>query len=422
MSAVRDQLLADIEGDRDAIIALLSRFVAAPSPNPPGDTREATAVLTDYLNDHGAPHRVVGAHESLPNILGGFDGAAAGSHLVLNGHIDVFPVTPGETWQHPPWSGAVADGAVWGRGATDMKTGTIASTVTYVMLHRLKEHLRGRLTYTAVSDEETGGRWGAVYLLEEFADEVRGDAMLNGEPSAPSTVRFCEKGTLRITIMIRAPGAHGAYPNKSANPNRIAGRLMHRLDGLMEMTPETPAALAELIMKPEIRAQIDDAMGEGTADIVERVTVNYGVVDGGVKVNIIPSQTRMEVDIRLPIGLDRSTVLAEIERVLTDFPEATLEVQEAASNPSTYSEPSHPLVQLIQRNAAALGRPGVLPIPSLGASDCKHFRSHGVPSFLYGVPATNMARADEHVRIDDVMHVVKTHALTAFDYLTDGAP
>ncbi|RAI01520.1 peptidase M20 [Acuticoccus sediminis] len=415
----RETLLAEIERDRDEIVALLSRFVAAPSPNPPGDTAEATAVLTDYLGKAGVPFRTVTA-EGHPNIVGGFDGASGGPHLVLNGHIDVFPVSPDEAWTHPPFSGAVADGQVWGRGTTDMKAGTIASVITYVYLHRLREALGGRLTLTAVSDEETGGKWGALYLLRELGDEVRGDAVLNGEPSNTSSVRFCEKGTLRLTFTIRANGAHGAYPNKSENPNRIAGKLMERLDRLTELAPDTPEALAALLADPKVRAAIDAAMGAGTADIADKVTVNYGVVNGGVKVNIIPSVCRMEVDIRLPIGIDRAAVLAEIETILADFPQTTLEVQEAASNASSYSEPDHPIAALVQKNAAELGRPGVVPIPSMGASDCKHFRHFGVPSYIYGVPAGNMGRADEAVAIDDFMHVVKTHALTAFDYLSGG--
>ena len=91
-----------------------------------------------------------------------------GRHLVLNGHIDVFPGRPAETWSRDPWSGAVADGKVHGRGVADMKCGTSASIWTYIYLHRLREELGGRLTLTCVSDEETGGTWGAKWLVDTF--------------------------------------------------------------------------------------------------------------------------------------------------------------------------------------------------------------------------------------------------------------
>ena len=78
-----------------------------------------------------------------------------------------------------------------------MKCGTSASIWTYIYLHRLREELGGRLTLTCVSDEETGGTWGAKWLVENFPEEFRGDCMLNGEPSVPTMLRFGEKGTLR---------------------------------------------------------------------------------------------------------------------------------------------------------------------------------------------------------------------------------
>ena len=73
-----------------------------------------------------------------------------------------------------------------GRGAADMKGGTAASFATFAYLHRILGELKGKLTLTAVSDEETGGRWGTRYLLENHADECLGDCVLNGEPSSPT--------------------------------------------------------------------------------------------------------------------------------------------------------------------------------------------------------------------------------------------
>ena len=79
----------------------------------------------------------------MPNIVGAYDCGSPGKHLVLNGHIDVFPVNENETWTQPPWSGAIADGKIWGRGAADMKCGTTASIFTYAYLHGLREKLKG---------------------------------------------------------------------------------------------------------------------------------------------------------------------------------------------------------------------------------------------------------------------------------------
>ena len=218
----REQILDWIERDRDELVRFLSAFVAMPSPNPPGDTRKAASFLADRLRSEGVPIEIRSAKDHLPNVVGIFEGASLGRHLVLNGHIDVFPVGPAEPWSRDPWSGAVEGGKVHGRGVVDMKCGTSASVWTYIYLHRLREHLAGRLALTCVSDEETGGTWGTKWLIETYPDEFRGDCVLNGEPSVPSMIRFGEKGTLRLVFEIDTPGAHAAYTHLSPNAIRIA--------------------------------------------------------------------------------------------------------------------------------------------------------------------------------------------------------
>ena len=87
----KEQILAWIEQDRDELVRFLSAFVAIPSPNPPGDTRDAARFLADRLRREGAPVEIRSAKDHLPNVVGIFEGGRPGRHLVLNGHIDVFP-------------------------------------------------------------------------------------------------------------------------------------------------------------------------------------------------------------------------------------------------------------------------------------------------------------------------------------------
>src|SRR5437016_9826678 len=172
MTDVKKQLATWIDDDRDTIIEFLCEFVRAKSPNPPGDTTLAAAHVASFLEAHqrsprlrrrrGAsltaplPFRVIAPQPSMPNIVGSFAGATPGHHLVLNGHMDVFPVDEQhEHWTHGPWSGAIADGKIYGRGVADMKAGMSASVFTYYYLYRVRDHLKGRLTLTAVSDETT---------------------------------------------------------------------------------------------------------------------------------------------------------------------------------------------------------------------------------------------------------------------------
>jgi succinyl-diaminopimelate desuccinylase len=413
----RQQLLDWIETDRVKLVGFFSGFLSKPSPNPPGDTTDAAAFVADYLRAEGIEPRIVAPQPEMPNVVAVATGNAAGRHLVLNGHIDVFPVGDSDTWSHGPWSGDVAGGAVWGRGASDMKCGTSASVLAFIYLSRLAEHWPGKLVLTAVSDEETGGKWGTRYLLDKHADDCIGDCVLNAEPSGLASIRFAEKGTLRLTFEIDTPGAHGAYPHRSANANHIAARLILDLERLGDMPVDMPAGMAEVLARDAVRDCMDTVMGKGAADVATHVTMSIGVIRGGLKVNMMPGNCHVEADIRLPFGVERADVLAEIENILTNYPEATLTVQEAASNPASASDPTHPMMGILKRVIAETSDYRPEGIAGIGATDCKFFRYKEVPAFVYGPSPDTMSMPDEHVPIDDFLHVLRVHALAAYDYL-----
>lgn len=415
-ASVKDRILSWIEQDRDQLVGFLSRFVAIPSPNPPGDTRECSQWLLEQLQAQGVPIEIRSAKEHLPNVVGSFAGARPGRHLVLNGHIDVFPAGPAETWTRDPWSGAIAEGSVHGRGVADMKCGTAASVWTYIYLHRLREELGGRLTLTCVSDEETGGTWGSKWLIEEFGEEFRGDCMLNGEPSVPSMVRFGEKGTLRIVVEIDTPGAHAAYTHASPNAIRIAAELIRDLYTLEELPVTQDDALRTAIEAGF--AAMDAGVGAGASGILNKVTVSVGVIQGGVKINMLPGHCRLEVDIRLPIGMTHEFMLGEVEKRIARYPQARLTPVWTHSCEPTVSAHDHEMLAILKRTVGELGLPEPASAVSLGATDCKHWRQNGVPAYVYGCRPTNMAKPDERVEIEEFLHIVRAHALAAAAYLS----
>ncbi|MED5396194.1 MAG: ArgE/DapE family deacylase [Pseudomonadota bacterium] len=417
----RRRLLDWIEADREKLVEFFSSFLSKPSPNPPGDTREAAAFIADYLLAEDIDFRIVAPREEMPNIVAVATGNGSGRHLMLNGHIDVFPVGEDEIWKHAPWSGTVADSAVWGRGASDMKCGTSASVLAFIYLARLSRYWPGKLVLTAVSDEETGGEWGTRYLLDNYTDDCLSDCVLNAEPSGLSSIRFAEKGTLRLTFEVNTPGAHGAYPHCSDNANRIAAGLVIDLDQLCDMPVAMPPDMAEALTRDEVRACMDAVMGKGAADVATRVTVNVGVLRGGLKVNMLPGNCRVEVDIRLPFGVDRANVIGRVEEILCDYPEVAFDVQEAASNPASASDPAHPMMAILKRVITETSDYRPEAVTGIGGTDCKFFRYKGVPAFVYGPSPETMSRPDEHVPIEDFLHVLRTHTLAAYDYLTEGA-
>ena len=242
----KQRLIDRVENDRDELIKFLRGFLRVPSPNPPGDTRKAASYITDYLDTKGIEYKVVGPDPEKPNIVSTIKTPRDGKHLILNGHIDVFPVGNPEGWSHDPWGGELVDGRIYGRGACDMKAGTTASIYTYVVLSELMDELKGSLTLTAVSDEESGGRLGAGWLVENMPETI-GDCCINGEPSSPYTIRFGEKGILWLRVRVKSKGGHGAYPHLSENPIKVAAKLITELETLNEIPVNYPENLRKAI-------------------------------------------------------------------------------------------------------------------------------------------------------------------------------
>ena len=412
-SAAKQMLLDRVEADREMLVAFLRGFLRARSPNPPGDTREATRYITDYLDGKRITYDVVGPDPEKPNIVSSFKSQVEGKRLILNGHIDVFPVDTGEGWSQDPWGGELVDGKVYGRGACDMKAGTTASIYTYIVLHELREQLKGSVTLTAVSDEETGGSLGAGWLIENVP-ETLGDCCINGEPSSPYTIRFGEKGILWLKIKVKSPGGHGAYPHLSVNSIKVASKVITELETLNDIPVPYPENLRKVI--DEGRDAAEKALGEGGAEVMSRLSVNIGTIEGGLKVNVIPRECSFEVDLRLPPGLSKEDVMPSVEKIVSKYPGASVEVMRYDG--PLWSLPDSEMASIMRGNSRLLGIDPV-PIVSLGGSDLKFWRSKGIPSYYYGPMNHGMGTIDEYVEVEEFIHIVKVHLLSAYEYLTN---
>lgn len=412
MDATKQALLQRIESDKATLIDFLRGFIRCKSPNPPGDTREVAAYVRGFLDRHGLAYRVIAPNELMPNIVATFDAATPGRHLALNGHMDVFPVdTTG--WTVDPWGGELIDGKIYGRGACDMKCGTTAALFTFLYLHELRNSLKGKLTLSAVSDEETFGPWGTRYLVEHHP-EILGDCCLSGEPSSRHTVRFGEKGPLWLRFHVRTPGAHGAYTHASRSAVAIASGVIAELQRLEEIEPPHISNLSAAL--EQAAEQLDAAYGKGAAQIIQRVTVNPGLIQGGLKVNMVAAECTFEVDIRLPNGLDEVPILQEVDRIVAARPEVSCE--KILYNPPSWCPPDTDMAGYVRTNAKAVGNIDPVPVISLGGTDARLWRYADIPAIVYGPAPTGMGSYDEHVTVDDLMHVVRCHVLSAYDYLT----
>jgi succinyl-diaminopimelate desuccinylase len=364
-----------------------------------------------FLDKKGLDYTLRTREETMPNLVASRSFAAGEKHLVLNGHIDVFPVNDASEWKVDPWSGAIVDDAIYGRGVADMKVGTTASILTFAYLNELAD-LKGRLTLTVVSDEETFGPYGARHLFDVCPEEITGTACLNGEPSSFETVRFGEKGAFWLRFHVTAPGGHGAYTHMSPNAIELAYALIQDLKALTEFKFIEPKEVAAAL--DHSRTQFDAAYGAGASDAARRITFNVGTIAGGPKVNMIASKCAFEVDYRLPNGVDPARFMAEIKALRQKH---KFEMDVLIENAPNWCEPNSELTQIVMRNAEALTAIKPADVVALGNTDARLWRYRKVPAVIYGPPPRGLGSINENVPIEDALKVIKCHVLSAYDYL-----
>ncbi len=417
MSSLRNRLFEDLDSDMTSLVGLCSSLVKIPSDNPPGDTSKLASFIQDYLESHGF---TVETHEPVDGVVNVVSSIGYGSpHIVLNGHLDQFPGKVGEAWSRSPYSGEVSGGELHGRGSGDMKGGLASLLHCFSKLSATS--IPGKVTFTGTSDEETGGRWGARWLLDNV-EGLRGDSVLNGEPSG-LTVRIGEKGRVPLVLRAKGQAAHGSfagYVGENAIMKMV--KALPRVESLQG----TPAPLDEeaLSLTEEVMKGYKHQYGHESstmAEVLKHVTVNVGVIRGGTKDNIVPALCEAEVDVRLPLGISPEEIRFRVEEEVHGVDQG-IEVEwgrhASTLTGSTYTPPEARIVGLLQTNHAEVtgGKP-YLSFTS-GGTDCRFWRLLGVPAVSYGPKVYGMGGVDEHITVEDLETTAKVHMGTIIDFLT----
>jgi succinyl-diaminopimelate desuccinylase len=410
----RDEIVKRIDEGQDEWLALLRELVRRPSENPPGDTRAAADCVVDYLRRRGHPAEVIEPSPGMVNVVAVAD-RGPGRSVILNGHLDTFPVGDRAGWERDPFGGDVVDGKVFGRGVSDMKAGTTASLIAFCLLAEVRRGWQGRLTFAAVPDEETMGPWGANYLVDHHP-RLRADAVLIGEPSTPATVRFGEKGMVWVALTARGEGGHSAYPHHGWNAIFEVAAALAELREMEAMPWPVPEEFLRRI--DEARPSTTAMLGGGATDILSSVTVNAGLIAGGTKINMIADGCRAEVDIRIPPGVSTAEILRVVGRVVRRHRGMRYElIQRSEPN---WTSPSHEFLQTVHRTVTAVrGEAPFFNISGPG-TDSRVFRRAGLPVAVFGPTPHGMGGVNEHVTVRDYLDVIRVHALSALDFLQGG--
>jgi acetylornithine deacetylase/succinyl-diaminopimelate desuccinylase-like protein len=246
--------------------------------------------------------------------------------LCLLSHVDTVYATASE-WRHDPWSGDLADGFLWGRGALDMKSQTAAEVAAAIGLARSGwRPARGDLLVVSVVDEETGGGEGAVWLCAEHPELVRCDFLLNegGGAVIPFDGRrvhgvcVAEKGVFRFTVTTDGVAGHASIPRMGDNALLKLAPLLERMaarqpghdltDGPRALLGGLGVTMEELHERdPQLAVLVEPMLG---------VTLTPTRASASEKINVIPSRAELQVDCRVPPGLGEDVARRRIEEVL----------------------------------------------------------------------------------------------------------
>jgi succinyl-diaminopimelate desuccinylase len=361
---------------------LLAELVRRDSTNPPGRERACAEFIHGWLADAGVEADLVAEpFPDRPQVVAEVgDGDPEAGTLVLNGHVDVVPPGPAEDWSRDPFGGEIADGKVYGRGASDMKSG-LAATMLAARAAADSDAVDGRLLLQfAVGEEmaEPGTR-----TLVEGLDADYGIVL---EPTE-LVVDTAAKGLAWYEVDVRGESCHASRPSVGRNA----------LDGLLAAESALSAYRAEI--------------ADRTHDLLGESLCTPTVARAGEKENVVPSSATLTLDRRFlpsesPAELDR-----EVDAAFDGVRERGFDVDvertrtyEAAEIPT-----DAPVAEAVRRHAADVAGVDTAPHGKVAATDQRNLvNDAGVPTVVWGpgTPAQSHT-ADEWARTDLLVDAVE---------------
>jgi succinyl-diaminopimelate desuccinylase len=362
--------------------ALTAALVRCPSVTPAEGG--ALTLLATHLAEAGFTCTRVDRN-GIANLYARWGRKGANRSFGFNGHTDVVPVGDRAAWRHDPFGAQIEDGFLYGRGATDMKSGVAAFTAAAIDFVR-QTPPDGAIILAITGDEEDEAKDGTVALLDWMA--AQGEAMsvcLVGEPTCPDVlgeaIKIGRRGSLTAQITARGRQGHSAYPHRALNPLPALVRLLDRLAS----------------------HRLDD----GTAHFDPSTLALTTIDTGNPASNVIPAEARATVNIRFNdshsgqslsdwLGAEAATVQAETGV------EIALRISVSGES---FLTPPGPLSTLVAR--AVQAETGVTPALSTsgGTSDARFVKDH-CPVVEFGLVGRTMHAVDERVEVAQI-HALK---------------
>jgi acetylornithine deacetylase/succinyl-diaminopimelate desuccinylase-like protein len=387
-------------------------LVRIDTANPPGNETQAVDYLKQVLDKEGIPYLVFADDPKRANLVARIKGNGRKKPILVMGHTDVVTIDPKKWIDHGPFSADLAGGYVYGRGTVDDKDNLVASLMLVLMLKRTSAALDRDVIFLAESGEEGTPEVGAQLMIDKHFDAIDAEYCLAegggvGRTAGRYTrasISTTEKEPRAVEIVAHGPAGHGSVPRQA----NVVAHLSNAVSKIVAWTPqlrvnETTGSyfrkLAASAPSPEAAARYRDVLNpdpkvsRAAADwMLENEPEHWSmlhtsvvptILTAGYRYNVIPSEARATLDVRLHPDEDQAAFLDQIRAVIND---PAIEVRWARERyrPAGSSPLNTELFAAIEAETKKHYSVDVLPTMSTGASDKAQIRSKGVQCYGIG--------------------------------------
>ncbi|HYC55906.1 MAG TPA: M20/M25/M40 family metallo-hydrolase [Candidatus Binatia bacterium] len=353
------------DGITEQATGLLSDYIRINTTNPPGGEEAGAIFLRNALAREGIDSQFYDAGGGRVSMSARVPASVNRglAPIVLLSHIDVVPVEP-EHWRVDPFSGAVVENVVWGRGALDMKGMGVMELLTLALFKHHKLPLDRDLVFVAVADEEEGGIHGIHYLAEHHPEVLHASYVFNegaygfcefmGRQASIVGIAPSEKSPCWLRVRSKGIPGHASVPH-SKNALLKLVKALARIDAHERravLTPAVEGMLRTLAQKGYLPEDLDPrdenvlnmlASVDAHLSAITHDTVSITSVHSGSKINVIPAGAEATVDCRLLPTTDPKEFVEEIRRIVDD---PDIEVEVIYQHDSGMSSMDTPVVSL----------------------------------------------------------------------------
>ncbi len=377
--------------------------------NPPGNELAGAKYLAGILEREGITAEVLESAPGRGIVVARLRASVVpdpSKALLLLGHIDTVGVQK-ERWSFDPFGGVINDGYLYGRGAIDDKGMVIANLATIIGLKRAGVRLDRDVIFLAEADEEEAGDYGIDFAINKHWDKIAAGFALNegGRIKVQDGkveyvgIQASEKIPVNVQVVATGPSGHASMPRKDnpvlhlaaavakigayqppAKPNTITRRYFESLARIVD--PETSKWMRAL-ETPDRMEHAARVLSDGNPmwNSMLRNSIAPTMLSAGIRTNVVPSEARATLNIRLLPGESIDAVIADLSKAVDD-PQIRFEIQPASRQPAPPSLMESSLYQTIERKSLE-AFPGavVLPFMSTGATDSSQLRRHNVQAY-----------------------------------------